>query len=207
MALRRNCGLHPGAPRSRRADAAAAARCRWGDPGAAPGGRSRIRLNVLDVGLETRVAAELWSVATGGYQHRRLLVSSADVQTLRDAYAAFARQDIPGVMAAFHEDIEWESPDSIPFGGVYHGHAGVGDFFSQLPEHWEELRVEPEEFVDGGDTVVVVVGLRGKGAGGSLDSKSLHLWRMRGGKAVAFREYPDTARVLQALGQQTPATA
>ena len=62
-------------------------------------------------------------------------MTSTQVQTLRDAYAAFARQDVPSVMAAFNEDIEWESPDSIPFGGSYHGHEGVGQFFSQLPEH------------------------------------------------------------------------
>jgi ketosteroid isomerase-like protein len=136
-----------------------------------------------------------------------LLVTSTQVQTLRDAYAAFARQDVPSVMAAFNEDIEWETPDSIPFGGSYHGHDGVGQFFGQLPEHWEELRVEPEEFIDAGETIVVLIRLSGKGAGGSIDSKSLHVWRMRDGKAAAFREYPDTARVLQALGQQVPAAA
>jgi ketosteroid isomerase-like protein len=133
-------------------------------------------------------------------------VSSDDVRTLRDAYEAFARQDVPTVMAAFHEDIEWDSPDSTPFGGSYHGHEGVGSFFGQLPEYWEELRVEPEEFIDAGETIVVLIRLSGKGAGGSIDSKSLHLWRMRDGKAAAFREYPDTARVLQALGQQVSAT-
>jgi ketosteroid isomerase-like protein len=110
-------------------------------------------------------------------------------------------------MAAFHEDIEWDAPDSIPFGGSYHGHDGVGSFFSLLPEYWEELRVEPQEFIDAGETIVVLIRLSGKGAGGSIDSKSLHLWRMRDGKAATFREYPDTARVLQALGHQVPATA
>jgi ketosteroid isomerase-like protein len=133
-------------------------------------------------------------------------MSSDDVQTLREAYEAFARQDVPTVMAAFDEDIEWDMPDSVPFGGTYHGHDGVGSFFSQLAEHWEELRVEPEEVIDAGDTIVVLIRLSGRGAGGSIDSKSLHLWRMRDGRATAFREYPDTARVLQALGQQVPAT-
>lgn len=132
---------------------------------------------------------------------------STNVQTLSDAYAAFARQDVPAVMAAFQEDIEWESPDSIPFGGTFRGHEGVGQFFGQLADYWEELRVEPEEFIDAGETIIVVIRLSGRGAGGSIDTGSLHLWRMRDGKAAAFREYPDTARVLQALGQSIPATA
>jgi hypothetical protein len=134
-------------------------------------------------------------------------MSSANVQILRDAYNAFARQDVPSVMAAFHDDIEWDAPDSIPFGGSYHGHDGVGSFFSQMAEYWEELRVEPQEFIDAGETIVVLIRLSGKGAGGSMDSKSLHLWRMRDGKAATFQEYPDTARVLQALGHEVPAIA
>lgn len=128
-------------------------------------------------------------------------MSSEDVERLRAAYDAFKRQDIPTVMTAFDEEIEWTLPDNLPFGGTYHGHEGVGEFFGQLPQHFKELSVDPEEFIDAGDAIVVPIHLTGAGAGGSLDSKSLHLWRMRAGKAVSFREYPDTARVLQTLGQ------
>jgi ketosteroid isomerase-like protein len=136
-----------------------------------------------------------------------ITLSSNNVDTLRSAYDGFARQDIPTVMAAFHEDIEWHTPDSMPFGGSYHGHDGVGHFFGQLSEYWQELRVEPEEFIDAGETIVVPIRLSGTGAGGAVQSESLHLWRMRDGKAASFREYPDTARLLQALGRQVRATA
>ena len=134
-------------------------------------------------------------------------MSAENVTVLRDAYGAFARQDIPAVMAAFDESIEWHAPDSLPFGGVYHGHDGVGGFFGQLPNHWQSLSVEPDEFIDGGDTIVVVVRVRGTGAAGTLDQKHVHIWRMRDGKAAAFTEYSDTARALQALGQGIPAAA
>jgi uncharacterized protein len=134
-------------------------------------------------------------------------MSAENVTVLRDAYGAFARQDIPGVMAAFDENIHWHTPDSLPFGGDYHGHDAVGGFFGQLGTHWQELSVEPEEFIDGGDTIVVVARVRGTAAAGSLDQKHVHIWRMRDGKAASFTEYSDTARALQALGQGIPATA
>lgn len=134
-------------------------------------------------------------------------MSSSDVETLRSAYEAFARQDMATVMGAFQEDIEWISPDSLPFGGTYRGHEAVAGFFGQLPEHWQELMVEPAEFIDGGETIVVAVRLRGTGAGGSMDTQALHRWRMRDGKAAAFREYSDTARALQALGLRVPANS
>jgi len=134
-------------------------------------------------------------------------VSAEGVERLREAYDAFKRQDIPAVMAAFDEQIEWNSPANLPMGGIYRGHEGVGEFFGQLPQHWQELSVEPEEFIDAGEVIVVPIHLRGKGAGGSVDTWSLHLWRMRGDRAVSFREYADTASVLQALGQPVSASA
>lgn len=134
-------------------------------------------------------------------------MSREGVATLRAAYDAFKRQDVPAVMAAFDERIEWISPDTLPFGGVYRGHAEVGQFFGQLPQHWTDLSVEPQEFIDGGDTVVVVVRLRGGGRAGAMDSEAIHLWRLRSGKAVSFREFSDTALALSALGRPLPTAA
>lgn len=127
-------------------------------------------------------------------------MSAENVQVLRSAYEAFARQDVPAVMAAFDEDIEWEAPDSLPFGGTYRGHDGVGSFFGQLPQYWQNLAVEPEEFIDGGDTIVVVAHVHGTGGAGAYDQRHVHLWRMRNGKAFRFTEWSDTARGLKALG-------
>jgi ketosteroid isomerase-like protein len=128
-------------------------------------------------------------------------LSAENVQVLRDAYAAFVRQDIDAVMAALDEDIEWTTPMILPSGGTYRGHEGVGALFGGLAEAWLELNVEPEEFIDAGDTIVVVVRERATGAGGGqTDTKAVHIWRMRDGKATSFVEYMDTARMHQTLG-------
>ncbi len=127
-------------------------------------------------------------------------MSAENVQVLRSAYDAFARQDVAAVMAAFDQGIEWRVPESLPFGGIYRGHDGVGGFFGTLPGHFSDLSVEPQEFIDGGDTIVVLVRVAGAGAAGPLDQTHVHLWRMRDGKAVSFTEFGDTARALGALG-------
>jgi ketosteroid isomerase-like protein len=127
-------------------------------------------------------------------------VSADNVQVLQSAYDAFGRQDIPAVLAAFDEDISWNVPDSIPFGGTFRGHDGVLGFFGSLGESFEAATVEPKEFIDGGDTIVVLVRDRATGPGGTTDTEAVHLWRMRDGKAVSFTEFQDTARTLQALG-------
>jgi ketosteroid isomerase-like protein len=134
-------------------------------------------------------------------------MSADDVQVIRDAYAAFARQDIPGVLAAFDEDISWTTPDSLPFGGAVRGHDAVVEFFGSLGRHFSEVSVAPQEYIDAGDVVVVIVRDRVTGPNGTAEAEAVHLWRMRGGKAVSFTEYADAAPVLQILGAGTAAAA
>ncbi len=121
-------------------------------------------------------------------------MSQQDVDTIKGAYEAFARQDIPNVLAAFDESIEWHTPESLPYGGRFRGHEEVGGFFARLPEHFDELNVEPAEFLDAGDHVVVVGQHRARGKDGEeFTAPWAMVWTMRDGKAVAFREHTDTA--------------
>jgi ketosteroid isomerase-like protein len=125
---------------------------------------------------------------------------------LRAAYAAFATGDMDTVFAAFDDAITWNTPDSVAFGGVYHGHQGVGEFFSHLGENYSELRVEPDTYVEDGDRLVVFGHLRGRSvAGNAFDVPFTHAWTMRDGKATTFNEYYDTAKMNAALGVLTTA--
>jgi ketosteroid isomerase-like protein len=129
------------------------------------------------------------------------MATTSNVDLIRGGYAAFAAGDIPSVLGLFAEDLVWSTLDSVPFGGVYRGPAGAGEFFSKLPQIWAELRVEPERYVDGGDTVVVQGRHRGRSVSGNpMDLPFMHLWTLRDGKATSFTEVLDSAGALQALG-------
>lgn len=124
----------------------------------------------------------------------------------RAGYAAFAAGDIPGVLAMMADDLVWSTPDSISFGGTYRGPGGAGEFFTKLSQHLAELRVEPERFVEAGDTVLVQGRHRGRTvSGNSFDVPWMHLWSYRDGKVVSFTELTDTAVIAQALGEASPA--
>jgi len=132
--------------------------------------------------------------------------AGSDVDRARAGYAAFAAGDIPGVLALFADDIVWTTPDSIRFGGVYHGPQGVGEFFTKLPQNFAELRVEPETYLGAGDSVVVQGRHRGRTvAGNDFTVPFVHIWTWRSGKATSFTELMDTATVARALGQDEPA--
>src|SRR5689334_899805 len=126
---------------------------------------------------------------------------SENTDTIRSGYEAFGRQDIPGVLAVFAEDIEWVPAASLPNPGVYRGHDGVTGFFATLPETYGELRVEPDEYLDAeGDRVVVTGHHRGHGPSGTeFEADFVHIWTVRDGKAATFVEVTDSAAITPAL--------
>jgi ketosteroid isomerase-like protein len=63
-------------------------------------------------------------------------MSSQDVQTLLDAYAAFNRGDIPGVLEVMDPNVEWNEPGggNAP-AGTFRGSQSVGDdVFATVPQ-------------------------------------------------------------------------
>jgi ketosteroid isomerase-like protein len=130
-------------------------------------------------------------------------MSQQDVDTIRGAYQAFARQDIPGVLEVFDDEIQWDVPATVPFGGVYSGKEEVGGFFARLPEYLEELNVEPDDFYDAGNHVIAVGRHHGRAQGGEpFETRFAMVWEMTGGKATRFKEYTDMAPIVKALEAQ-----
>ena len=118
-------------------------------------------------------------------------MSQQDVDTIKSAYDAFARQDIPGVMEAFDDAIDWDVPDSVPWGGHYRGKDEVGGFFGKLGEYVDELNVEPQVYIDAGDKVIATGRHHGNIGGESFETRFAMVWTMEGGKAAKFKEYSD----------------
>ena len=116
-------------------------------------------------------------------------MSQQNVQTMRRAYEAFNRQDIPAVLEAFAPDIEWVEPGggNAP-SGSFRGADSVGqDVFAKVPDNFDEFSADPEDFRDEGDTVVVTGRFKGKAkSGADLDASFEHVYELRDGKVVRF---------------------
>ena len=135
------------------------------------------------------------------------VVGNADL--VRGGYAAFAAGDIPTVLGLLADDVVWSTPDSIRFGGVYRSPQGALEFFTNLSQNFAELHVEPDRFIEAGDTVVVTGRHRGRTVTGNdfQDVAWVHTWTLRDGKATSFTEVLDSARIVEALGAQGGRTA
>lgn len=126
-----------------------------------------------------------------------------NVRVTQDAYAAFQRGDIPGLLGILSDDIDWwtpGAPEQIPYAGRLSGHAAVGEFFARLAASEEITHFEPREFVAQGEKVVVTGNYRGRTrpAGREYDLDWLHVFTVRDGRIAAFREYIDTAALADA---------
>jgi ketosteroid isomerase-like protein len=128
-------------------------------------------------------------------------MSSLDL--VKRSYAAFEQGDLDGVLADLDPEIEWQQAQGLPHGGTYHGRDEVRrSIFDPLDgEWWDEFSATPLEFLDAGDEVVVLGRYRGvaKRTGKHLDVPFVHVWTVRGERAVRFRQFLDTAGWIEAL--------
>jgi ketosteroid isomerase-like protein len=125
------------------------------------------------------------------------------VDLVKRSYAAFELGDLDGVLGDMDPEIEWQQAQGLPHGGTYRGVDEVRrNIFDPLDEEWwDDFSAVPTEFLDAGGEVVVLGRYRGvaKGSGKQLDVPFVHVWTVRGEKAVRFRQFLDTAGWIEAL--------
>jgi ketosteroid isomerase-like protein len=127
----------------------------------------------------------------------------SSVDLVKRSYAAFELGDMDGVLGDMDPEIEWQQAQGLPHGGTYHGLDAVRrNIFDPLDEQWwDEFSAVPTEFLEAGGEVVVLGRYRGvaKGTGKQLDVPFVHIWTVRGERAVRFRQFLDTAGWIEAL--------
>jgi len=128
-------------------------------------------------------------------------MSQANVEVVRQWSEAFNRGDVVGILELADPDIEWWNREDDPGAPVSRGHDGVRQGLSELGE-LAELRVEPKEFIDAGEYVVVPVRLIGHGraSGAAFEDHEVHVFKLRGGKVTEGREYREKNEALEAVG-------
>jgi ketosteroid isomerase-like protein len=131
------------------------------------------------------------------------VVAPGHVEIVERTLAAFSRRDLDAMLAESDPDIEVRPAVLGGLDGtVYRGHAGLRDFVADLDAAWREFRVEPEEFRDLGDTVLMLgrTLARGMRSGVELDTPSAYLFGLRDGKVHTIRTFTSPQDGLAAVG-------
>lgn len=118
-------------------------------------------------------------------------MSHSSEDLISGLYAAFGRGDVPGVLTQIDEDIAWHAPANLPHGGDFRGREAVGHFFQGLGEHWENLDLELDAVISGGDRVVALVRAHGRLRVTEEETgySAAHVWTIRDDVPVRFDEY------------------
>jgi ketosteroid isomerase-like protein len=129
-------------------------------------------------------------------------MSEENVERLYAAHAAFNEGDLDAAVAFFHPEAVW-----IPYlAGLeareYRGHAALRDMWRGLRESLVDFRIEPQEVIDGGDRMVVVVEGRGRGPSSGVEVRQrwAQVLYVRDGLVERVEPFPTREAALEVAG-------
>jgi ketosteroid isomerase-like protein len=124
----------------------------------------------------------------------------SNIDTARSAYQAFGSGDLATLQDSFAEDAVWITSDELPLGGEVKGRDTIIGNFAQIPNYWSSFSVEPEEFIDAGEYVVVRGTQRASNDKGSFEAPFVHLIKYDAdGKTVRGEFFTDSAKAAKLL--------
>ena len=127
------------------------------------------------------------------------------VETIKSAYAAFARNDPSVLFGAMDAAVTWNEAEGNPLAdrNPYVGAQAIGEgVFGRLLAAIDGFTAVPATFIDGGDDVVVLGRYGGtmQAGGARLDAQFCHVYRFRDGKVVSLQQYTDSAQWARLMG-------
>jgi ketosteroid isomerase-like protein len=128
-------------------------------------------------------------------------MSQENVEVVRRAFATFNARAVDDLVGLSDPDSEW-----LPFraqleGMVYRGHEGIRQWIRDMDDDWEAFRIDPVEFHDRDDRIVVIghVQALARTSGVDVDSEAGFLFELRAGRIVRLVSYSDPAAALEAV--------
>jgi ketosteroid isomerase-like protein len=123
-------------------------------------------------------------------------MSQENVEIVRAIYDAW--REGSSARGFMDPQIEYVNPPDAVEPGTRRG----ADSFARIRDAYDDVRIEPEEFIDAGDDVVVLATVHavGRSSGVPMEWRQGYIWTIRAGKAIRFRWFNKPAQALDAAG-------
>jgi ketosteroid isomerase-like protein len=130
-------------------------------------------------------------------------MSRENVEIVKEFTGLFQGGDRDRWRDYFDPDVVWDtSASDWPTAGILRGYAGVERFFRDWLPTWRDFQVENREYLDAGDSVMVVFRQSGtgRGSGIQIDREFFGIYDLKKSKVVRFRMYDSREEALEAAG-------
>jgi ketosteroid isomerase-like protein len=113
-------------------------------------------------------------------------------------------QSLEVFWALLDEYVVWDLREVplLDLDGVYVGRDAVVEASRHYWGTWDDYRLDAEELIDAGSSVVVVLRerARGRGSGAPIEQRLVQTWTFSRGRIIRWELFTDTARALEAVG-------
>jgi ketosteroid isomerase-like protein len=123
-------------------------------------------------------------------------MQQGNLETVRAIYDAW--REGTSARAFIDPDVEYVNPPDAVEPGTRRGYAAFG----AIRDAYDDVRIEPREFIEAGSDVVVIatVHATGRGSGVPIEWQHGYIWTIEAGRAVRFRWFNDPGEALAAAG-------
>jgi ketosteroid isomerase-like protein len=158
------------------------------------------RLMLRFPALARSISARVSRLPPSSWLRQRVLARSVS-----QGFAATKRGDWEVALGPvfYDPDCEWHATvGGIDEGRVYRGHSEIVEAYEDYFETWERIELRPEEIIDTGNQLVVLVHevARGRESGITVETDTGTVSTLRDGRVVRVRSYMDRAQALEAAG-------
>jgi uncharacterized protein len=126
----------------------------------------------------------------------------SNAEIVRSIYEAVNRRDWDAAFRDQRPDVELTTPPLGPRAGTYRGRQEIQGYFEGWFTAFETVHAEPEELVESGDQVAVVLKVRARlnESNSEVEIRNGHLWAFRDGKVLSMRMFPEPEKAFEAAG-------
>jgi hypothetical protein len=129
-------------------------------------------------------------------------VEADPLSVIRTGLELFNDGEYEASIATLPPQIEWDSTDAVPDGGLYRGRNAVLTLWVEIGQRWDDFRIEADRWIEG-DGVVLMLGRlvgRGVGSGVPVEGGWNQVWRLEEDVPVRCENYTDRDRAWREAG-------
>jgi len=128
-----------------------------------------------------------------------------NITLAKSLYEAFAKGDIPTVLAGLDAGIVWNEAENFPYAdkNPYIGKDAVlNGVFARIGAEWDNFSLTEKQFYPVQNDMLLVTGYytgKHKQTGKDIKAQFAHVWWVKDGKLIKFQQYADTKQVSDAV--------